>query len=179
MESQKDLLTLVRKFEDAMNRHAIDEVMDMFGVGAEFEIVGISHFNGRENIRNVFEYDTAVHTQLVFLNCTVKGDAVTCQIVERNDRLEALDIKKLLYRSCIIAFQDGLISKFTATIDVDMARAVGEGSRGFVDWISKHYPLECSKMFTPDGRFIYSGENGKNVVPLMQEWRNILRAAGG
>jgi limonene-1,2-epoxide hydrolase len=179
MDSQKDLLTLVRKFEDAMNRHAIDEVMDMFGEGAEFEIVGISHFTGKEKIRNVFEYDTAVHTKLVFLNCTAKGDAVTCQIVERNDRLEALGIKEILYRSCIIAFKDGLISEFKATIDVGMARSVGERSSAFVDWISKHCPLQYSRMFTPDGRFIYSGENGKNVVPLMQEWRDILRAAGG
>jgi hypothetical protein len=162
-----------------VNRHAVDEIMDMFDEGAEFEIVGISHFTGKENIRSVFEYDSAVHTKLVFFDCTSKGDAVTCQIVERNDRLEALGIKELLYRSCILAFKDGLISKFMATIDVDMARAVGERSSAFVDWISKNYPGEHSRMFTREGRFIYSGENGKNVVALMKEWRNILRAAGG
>jgi hypothetical protein len=71
-----------------------------------------------------------------------------------------------------------LISKFTATIGVDMARALGERSIAFVDWISKHYPAEYSRMFTREGRFIYSGENGRIVVPLMKEWRNIWRAAG-
>jgi hypothetical protein len=46
MDSQKELLALVGKFEDAVNRDAVDEVMNTFGEGAEFEIVGISHFTG-------------------------------------------------------------------------------------------------------------------------------------
>ncbi len=50
-------------------------------------------------------------------------------------------------------------------------RYIMEKWQNFIPWITKNYPDEYSRMFTSEGRFIYNRENGRDVVPLLREWR--------
>lgn len=171
MNSQQDLVSLVQAFQEVANHHAVDTVMAMFADDAEFEIVGQFTLVGKQQIQAVFEYDAGVNTELQFINCTSEGDTVTCQVVERNDRLEAIGISKLQYTSCVLTFKDGLIQKFTFTPPAESARTIGEIWQAFLPWLAKNYPADYSKMITPAGRFIYNRENGERVVPMLKEWR--------
>jgi len=171
MNTKQDLLGLVQAFQDVANRHAVDTVMGMFADDAEFEIVGLYTVVGKQQIRAIFEYDAGVNTELQFINCTSEGDTVTCQLVERNDRLKVIGISKLQYTSCVLTFKDRLIRKFTVTPPAESARSIGEIWQAFLPWLGRNYPADYSKMFTPAGRFIYNRENGERVVPLLKEWR--------
>jgi len=145
--------------------------MGMFADDAEFEIVGLYTVVGKQQIRAIFEYDAGVNTELQFINCTSEGDTVTCQLVERNDRLEAIGISKLHYTSAVLTFKEGLIQRFTATPPAESARTIGEMWQTFLPWIAKNYPADYSRMFTPAERFIYNRENGERVVTLLKKWR--------
>ena len=171
MSNHINLINLVESFQEVFNRHDVDEILTMFSKDAEFEIVGQSKLTGKQQIRNIFDYDVGVNTELKFINCKSEGNSVHCQILEQNDRLDAIGISELEYASCTFVFKDGLIQSFTAKIPAESMRYIMEKWQNFMPWITKNYPDEYSRMFTSEGRFIYNRENGRDVVPLLREWR--------
>lgn len=171
MAEMIDLLNLVRAFQEAVNEHNVDKVMEMFTDNAQFELVGISKYSGKKEIRNVFDYDAGVNTQLKFIDCKSEGNKVNCKFIERNDRLSAIGIDELEYPVCTILFRDRLIENFSAEISPEMVQYNTEVWQKFMPWFSQNYPDEYSKMITPEGRFIYNRENGADVVPLLRKWR--------
>jgi limonene-1,2-epoxide hydrolase len=164
-------LNLVESFQEKVNSHNVNEIMAMFTEDAKFEIVGLSKFSGKQQVKNIFEYDVGVNTQLQFINYKCEGNIVRCQILERNDRLEAIGIRELKYSSCTFVFKDRLIQSFTAEIPPESVQYNSEVWQKFLPWFSENYPDEYSKMFTSEGRFIYNRENGAGIVPLLRKWR--------
>ncbi len=56
MSNHINLISLVESFLEVFNQHDVDKIMGMFTEDAEFEIVGISKYSGKQKVRNVFEY---------------------------------------------------------------------------------------------------------------------------
>lgn len=171
MTENINLLNMVKSFQNAVNQHNVDKVMAMFSADATFEIVGLSKFSGKTQVKNIFEYDVGVNTKLQFINCKSEGNFVHCQILERNDRLDAIGINELKYSSCTFVFKAGLIQSFTAEIPPESIKYNSDVWQKFLPWFSENYPDKYSKMFTSEGRFIYNRENGAGVVPLLRKWR--------
>jgi len=166
-----DLIDRVKKFQDRVNQHDVEKIMSMFTENATFEIVGLSKFSGKQNVKNVFEYDVGVNTNLEFINCESEGNTVQCQILERNDRLEAIGINELKYSSCVFNFKINLIQNFKAQIPPQAVQYNAEVGRKFIPWLKENYQDKHKRMFMDDGRFIYNRENGKDVVQLLRKWR--------
>jgi limonene-1,2-epoxide hydrolase len=164
------LINLVETFQEKVNQHNVKEIMTMFTEDAEFEIVGLSKFSGKQNVKIIFEYDVGVNTNLQFINCKSEGDVVYCQILERNDRLDAIGINELKYSSCTFTFRNGLIQSFAPEIPPDFIEYNNKILEKFIPWLKEYYPNEYSTMFTTEGRFIYNYNNGKDVVPLLRRW---------
>jgi Txe/YoeB family toxin of Txe-Axe toxin-antitoxin module len=61
-------VSLVESFQEGLNQHDVDKVMSMFAEDAEFEILGVSKYSGKEQIKNVFEYDVGVNTELKYIS---------------------------------------------------------------------------------------------------------------
>jgi limonene-1,2-epoxide hydrolase len=161
---------LVDSFQESVNRKDVDKVLTMFTENAEFELVGISKYSGKEQIRNVFEYDAGVNSEIKLINCKFEGNTLNCQIMERNDRLAAMGISELKIPSCTIIFRDGLIQSFSAKVSPEMVQHNTEVWQKFIPWCKENHPHEYSKMFTSEGRFIYNRENGAGVVLLLRKW---------
>ena len=173
MSDHNDLIGLVEAFQEALNQHDVDKVMSMFAEDAKFEIVGVSKYSGKQQIRNVFEYDVGVNTELKFMNCKSEGNTVRCQALERNDRLAVIGIDELKFISSIFVFSDGRIQSFISEIPSEVVQYNREVWQKFIPWLSKTYPDEHLKMFTSDGRFIYSRANGRDVVLFLKKWRGV------
>ncbi|UCD79797.1 MAG: nuclear transport factor 2 family protein [Desulfobacterales bacterium] len=165
-----NLTDLVKTFQTRVNQHEVEKIMTMFTEDATFEIVGLSKFSGKQQVKNIFEYDVGVNTNLQFINCQSEGDTVHCQILERNDRLDAIGISELKYSSCIFNFKDGRIQSLTAEIPPESVQYNTEVWKKFIPWLMENYADEYSRMFLPDGRFAYNYENGRDVVPLLRKW---------
>jgi limonene-1,2-epoxide hydrolase len=171
MSEGQNLVNLVQAFCEAVNRHAVAEVIAMFSDEAEFELAGLYRIVGKKQIRSVFEYDAGVHTKLEFSRFQIEGNMVKCQLVERNDRLEAIGFSKLDYPSCLLTFKERRIQKFSAKPDEESMKKIANALQGFLPWLAQKYPSDRAKMYTSEGRFIYSRENGERAVPLLREWR--------
>ncbi|WP_297691024.1 hypothetical protein [uncultured Eudoraea sp.] len=152
------------------NHHDVEKIMTMFTEDATFEIVGLSKFSGKEQVRIIYEYDVGVNTNLQFINFKSDGDTVHCQILERNDRLDAIGISELKYSSCIFTFKNVLIQSIAAEVPADFVEHNIKIFKKFIPWITENHPDEYSRMFTSEGRFIYNCENGRDVVPLLRKW---------
>ena len=164
------LINLVKTFQEKVNQHNVEEIISMFTDDAEFEIVGLSKFSGKQHVKIIFEYDVAVNTNLQFVNCKSEGDRVHCQILERNDRLDAIGISEAKYNSCIFTFRNGLIQSFAAEIAPDFIEYNSKILQKFIPWLKENFPDEHARMFSSEGRFIYNYKNGKDVVPLLRKW---------
>ena len=174
MSVQHDLLKLVEAFQNAANRHAIDEVMAMFADDAEFELEGLARLVGKKDIRSIFEYDEGVKGEIQLINCTTKTDTVSCQLVERNDRLRAAGLDKMLYPVCVLSFTNKLIRSWRAVPDPESARAFAQFWGAVRLWIAKNHPDDYARMFTPEGLFIRGRDNGERAVQLAREYRSSL-----
>lgn len=172
MSVEHDLLSLIRAFEDTANRHAVDEIMNMFSDDVEFELVGLARLVGKKEIRSIFEYDAGVNTELRLIKCTANGDTVNCQLVERNDRLRAAGFDKLLYPSCALSFTNKLIRSWRAVPDPEPLRAFNRFWGAVRLWIAENYPADYGRIFTPEGRFIRNRYNGERLVQLAGEYRS-------
>ena len=171
MTENTDLQNLIESFQEALKRKNVDRILTMFTDDAVVEIVGISKYSGKEQIKNQFEYDAGVNAELKLMDRKFEGNTLNCKLIERNDRLEAMGIRELTFPSCTFVFQDGLIQRFSAELSPEMVQYNTEVWQKFVPWCQENYPDEYSQIFTAEGRFIYNRENGANVVPLLRKWR--------
>ena len=170
MVDQRNLIDLIITFQIRVHQHDIEKIMSMFTEDATFEIVGLSKFSEKQQVKTIFEYDIGVNTHLQFINFKVEGNTVHCKILERNDRLDAIGISELEFSSCIITFKDQLIKSFTAEVPPDFVEHNIAILKKFIPWLTENHPNDYSRMFTPEGRFIYNYENGRDVVPLLRKW---------
>lgn len=171
MVDQVNLLDAVRTYQEAVNRKEINKVLAMFTEDAEFELAGISKYSGKEQIKNVFEYDAGVNTELKFIDCRSEDDTVHCRIIERNDRMAAIGISEHTFPACTIVFRGGLIQSFSAEVSSEIVQYNTEVWEKFIPWCIENHPDEYSRIFSPEGKFIYNRENGRDVVPLLKKWR--------
>jgi limonene-1,2-epoxide hydrolase len=171
MSAHEDLLERVRSLEGAANRHAVEEVMEMFADDAEFELVGVARLVGKDRITGIFEYDAGVRGEIQLLDCTVSGQTVSGRLVERNDRLRLAGLEQMSYPSCVLSFSGGLIRSWRAVPDPHAMRSFGEFWGAVERWIAAHHPAEHRQLFT-DGRFVRSRGNGARIVQLGIEFRS-------
>jgi limonene-1,2-epoxide hydrolase len=71
-----NLIDLVKKFQESVNQHDVKKIMILFTEDATFEIVGLSKFSGKQQVKNILEYDVGVNAELKFINCKSEGDTV-------------------------------------------------------------------------------------------------------
>ena len=51
-----NLINLVKTFQERVNQHDVEKIMTMFTEDATFEIVGLSKFAGKQQVKIIFEY---------------------------------------------------------------------------------------------------------------------------
>jgi len=170
MNNQEDVLSLMQRLQALGDRYKVGDLLELFNDDAQFQVMDHSTLIGKESIRQVFEYDAAANTELRFINLLPHGDGLTCQMIARNDRLKAMGIDEVFYRSCTISLKEGRIQKFVATVEEKVSRRIKERVEAFVAWLAREHPAEFSRLCTPEGNLIYNAVNGQECVPLIKEW---------
>jgi hypothetical protein len=84
----------------------------------------------------------------------------------RNDILDAQGIGEQKYFSCIFTFKDNLIQSFADEQPPDFVEYNSKIIKKFIPWLTENHQDDYSRMFMPDGRFIYNRENG-NIYLLI------------
>ena len=170
MNNQGDVLSLMQRLQTLTDRYKVSDLLDLFNDDAQYQIMDHSTLIGKETIRQAFEYDAGANTELRFINLLPHRDGLTCQLIARNDRLEAMGIDEVFYTSCTISLREGRIQKFVATVEEKASRRIKQRVQAFVAWLTREHPAEFSRLCTPEGDLIYNAANGRECVPLIKEW---------
>jgi limonene-1,2-epoxide hydrolase len=172
MTAEAELLRLVAVFEDVFNRHATEDVLAMFTDDAVLEIEGVTRLEGKAELRKMFGYDAGVKTHLQLVNRSAAGDTVTCQVVETNDRVTAAGLDVLMYTLCELTFEKGLIRMWRTVPEQGSTQAFSQFWTAVTAWVVARHPADCAKLYTRDGQFVRSRENGVRIVELAKQYRS-------
>jgi len=172
-----NLIDLVKTVQERVNQHDVEKIMTMVTEDVTLEDVGLSKFSGKQQIKNIFECHAGVNSNVQFINCKSEGNTVHCQMLLRNDTLDAMGIGELKHSSsCIFTFKDNLIQSLAVEGPPDFVEYNSKFSKIFIPWLTENYPDDYSRMFMPDGRFIYNRENGRDFVSLIRKWSKEQKA---
>jgi hypothetical protein len=168
-----DAIGQIKAYETAHNAYAVDMALAFFVDHAVLEFSGLGNFQNHEAIRQIHEYDKAIHAQINAQNFVVDGERVICAVREQNDWLTAAGLEDIFYPSVVYTFTtEGKIQKISATISVKDGAAIEAVLAEFVPWLMKQRPLEAKRLFTKAGEFVYSGTNGSLVIALLAHWQS-------
>lgn len=168
--STQDLSIVVENYEQAYNNHDLEKIMSFYADDAEFEVVNIFSLSGKDQIRNLTEYDIALDIQMSIENIKIRGDSAIFELTERNDWLKAMEIEAAHYGPTILIFKDGLIEHLKATQIPQTEEAISSAIQAIMKWASANRPEQIAEMM-PEGEFVYSADNAKKVIELIQQWK--------
>ena len=132
-----DLIELVRRFLEALNRRDFDAMMSFYAPDAVLDLsdLGLGTYDGLDAIRafvedwfrSYAEYETSADEILRL------GENVILTINTQIARLPGSSGSVRLHDAYVFLFEDGLIARHTPYRDIDAARAADErlaGERG-------------------------------------------------
>ncbi len=158
----------------ARNRQDVDETLSYFDEYCQISPPHGDIIAGKDAIRKIMEWDAALGSVLTVDGMEGLGNTITLgSIMEHNAFFDLLGINAAGYEpGSELIFRDGLIievipSGFTAESIAQMRLKMPP----LLQWISAQYPEALPRLMTAEGDFNYSGENGKEWLTLLQEWK--------
>lgn len=165
-------LETVSKFQRLKNAGDLDGAMGLFAQDAKLNLGPLGEVDGREAIRRLLDYDVSLHAQLEFENCAQEEITVTCRVIEKNDWLRIAGIESITYtENRFILSPEGMIEEVEATLAPESAQRLGQAMAEVDRWARANEPEAYGSLFDADGAFVYSGENGKQILELLAQWR--------
>jgi len=161
----------VRSYERAHNNHDVEKVMSMYTNDITFEIVGIWIKTGKEQVRNLAEWDLATNSNMIISDIEINNDTATFKLIEGNDSFRLIGIEYMYYEPCRMVFENGLIKEIKAEGTEKSRKAFNEVWPSVYQWLYEEKNEELTKLITSEGEFIYNQENATIWVSLLEEWK--------
>jgi len=162
---------VVEDYVSSYNSHQVDKIITLYADSVTFEVIGFNiNIRGREAVRSIVEYDSALNTIMTLSNIRVSDDTVFCSLSEQNDWVDAAEIPAAFYPRTMFIVEDNKISQIHAEIADSSLENFERVLDYFVFWGNDKYP-EKMKTMAPEGDFIYNAENGAMVVEMLREWK--------
>lgn len=155
----------------------VDGLLALHTADAEFLIVGQNPMRGTAALRDLFEFDAVLGSELVMDAISVDGDTIVVDsIIERNKLFEAIGVSESRYRpGTRIVFRGGRISgTYPATFDDETQKRVAEGFRSPVRWLASNRPSALEQLL-PGGKFRYDAASARLWLEVLAEWNNSQR----
>ncbi|NIN00544.1 MAG: hypothetical protein GTO24_21410 [candidate division Zixibacteria bacterium] len=165
---------LVKAYGHAYNSHDLAELLPLFAEDATFDLMGQFVLKGKEDIRNVAEYDFALHIHMTIDQVVQKGDTVFCELIEMNDWLEVSKIDEAFYSAQFVV-ERGLIKHIRGTPTPETEKAFEEVLTPLLKWASEHKPEQLAEMM-PEGKFVYNAENAEKSLAILREWKQAAKS---
>jgi hypothetical protein len=167
-----DYSQAVQEFQGHKNAGNVELALNMFADEPNLQFGPLGTISGLNEIRGILEYDLALNTQLRLERCEAAAFEVTCRVTETNDWLRLVDIESITYAENKFIFAtDGRIESISATLSAESGQLLGAAMAQFDAWAKINCPIEYADLFSEDGAFVYSRENGEKVLALLRQWR--------
>jgi limonene-1,2-epoxide hydrolase len=164
---------VVKSYTEAYNGGDLDNVVSLYSEDATFETPGLFSLRGREQLRQLAEYDMALNLYMDVGEVETRGDSVICQLEETSDWIETADIGEAYFTAQFVVRQGRILSvlvKFTPESD----RAYRRVMMPLMAWARTNVPDRLSEMM-PGGVFVYNADNARKYLLLLREWKQNVR----
>jgi len=178
LSCSKNNLRLVKTLEDLHNSHDIDGVMSLYHDSITFELVGIWVKSGKEEIRELEEWDSALNSNLKFQTFEIKGDSVFCKVIEKNDWFKAVGIEKIIHDPTVFIIEKGSIKKIIAYPSEKIGKEIGAIIGSIYAWSNKTGDSTIFELIK-DEEFIYSEDTAKKWLELLNKWNKSISTDQG
>jgi len=159
---------LVKRYENAANRHSVDESLGLFAADAWWTNVGASVYSGREEIRNLLEWDSVVNTALQISITEIAGDTAMVAMVLGDDWFRELGIDTI-HATARIIFRDTLIHDVRMTMAEESQGPINAAIGPFVQWVLQERREEFLPL-VPNQVIAHSAENAEKWLVLFRAW---------
>lgn len=156
---------------EAHNQHDVARQLAFYADDATFIMPGEKPIVGRAALRDLFEADSIVNSELAFKDLVIRGDTVIVNsITERSDWLRSIGIPESHYGSKMI-FRKGLIhtDELAPGLEQDR-RAYEKGWSGVMGWLSIAHP-ELVKEAQSGWLARYDAKATRTWMKLFAEWQ--------
>ena len=161
----------VKIYEQTHNKHDIEKMISLYSDDIRFEIVGTWIKTGKDQVRELAEWDAATNSHMIISDIKVSNDTVTFKLKEGNDWFRHIGIEFMYYDPCIIVFSNGLIKELKAEVNNESMKAFQEVWPSIYQWLSEEKKEELTELIS-EGEFVYNSENAKKWLIILNEWRD-------
>lgn len=172
--SKPNLGDIVREHIKAVNNDDVEKNLTFFADDIVFEIATPEQyhqfsgkFNGKDQLRNLMEWDVINNARLSINDMKLEGNTVIVKVTEKNEGWRLLGIEEPPFMATY-KFRGRLLEKVKLEFSLENAKLLDEKFKPFAEWASKERPQEFNKMATAG----YSAEGAKFYLSLAKEWRD-------
>jgi hypothetical protein len=163
----------VEKMLAAHNRHDVAGELSLFTEDAEFVIPSQAPATGKAALRELFQADSVMNSELTYRGITVVHDTVFVDsVTERNDILRLLGLPAIDYTpGTKISFRAGLIRRIEVTsLDPKQFMAMQTAFRELMVWLRTAHP-ELLQDVQSGWLSTNTARSAEGWIKLATEWR--------
>ena len=169
LSCNQNSITLIKKYEKLHNSHDINEIMLLHHDDIKFELIGVWTKSGKEEIRELEEWDRTLNSNLKFETFVVRGDSVLCKVIEKNDWFKSVGIEQLVHDPTIFIVSKGHVKKIVAYPSEGISKEIGAKLGSIYSWSNMTRDSTINELIV-NGEFIYSAETAKKWLYLLEKW---------
>jgi hypothetical protein len=157
---------VVANLAEAVNRRDVEAVMAIIAGDATVTIPALSGRQGRDEIEAFFEFCAGIGVSWEVSDTIVHGDAVTCQVAQRDGWADLVGVAPLVYETMTIMVRNGRVAGIEGQWSSETLQRLGSQLESFTPWAVEHHP----ELYTEDGDFRYTREAGEGFIRAAEEW---------
>jgi len=167
--SKPDLADIVREHIRAVNSDDIEKNQTFFADDIVFEPDANTKLSGKDQLRNLMEWDVVNNARLSVKDLKVQGNTVVAELTEKNEgwRLLGIDIPF----TATYEFEGRQIRTVKLEFSPDSWKIFEDKFEPFAEWAKQGHPEEYRRMSEAG----YSAEGARLFLSLAKEWRDKIQ----
>ncbi len=164
---------VVKEFEDALNRHDIQEILTYYDRDVTIVMGGVSQNVDREQMQPLAEWDKVVDSYVRFDIREVSGDTVKCTKTETNEWYRLFGIDSVYFETWDFIIEEGKITKMMTRLTMRSQAQMGMAMGNFMKWLRQDNP-ELVEELIPKGQPQFGAESAQRWMDLLRQWREAV-----
>ncbi len=164
------VLAGVERFVDGWGVKGRRYLLKLFDDGGFVEVNGVDVVvQGTDGLRDFFDYGNAIKSKVRMGWVRVVAETVFCVLIEQNELLDIIGAGPAVYDG-VFVLKDRRISAISINPDIATRLQLTCHGLSFLNWVRANQPEELKRLM-PDGKFKFTGDNGRRLVELLRKWR--------
>ncbi len=175
-----DGLGLLDRYLAAYVAGDVDALLRLHTGDVMFTVDGVLSRQGWDPLRDLYQWNAALGSEIEFDGVTVEGDLVRIDAaVERNRVLRELGIEEVRYRPGMrLKLRGQLIQGiYIPGLDEPSRQAVDAALEPVIGWLRKNDPATLEQLM-PGGEFRYDAASAARWLEVVAKWREATASSG-